>query len=75
MEEKDLSLIEELAPENEELAQLWHEHIDFERQLEELNSRLYLAPEEQIERKRIQKLKLAGRDKIEAILASHRAGE
>jgi hypothetical protein len=33
-----------------------------------------LTNEEEVEKKRIQKLKLAGRDKIEAILAKHRQG-
>jgi hypothetical protein len=34
---------------------------------------VYLPPEEEMERKKIQKLKLAGRDRIEAILAKYRS--
>lgn len=37
-----------------------------------MNQRLYLSTEEQIERKRLQKLKLAGRDRIEQILGTLR---
>lgn len=72
MEEHDLHLIEELSPQNEELASLWREHLGIEKTLAELDKRLYLSGEEQMERKRLQKLKLAGRDRIEAILAQHR---
>jgi uncharacterized protein YdcH (DUF465 family) len=73
MEERDLALIRELAPSNPELDQLWREHLELEKQLEEFDQRRYLTPEEQVERKRLQKIKLAGRDRIEVILATHRA--
>ncbi|MFH1058120.1 MAG: YdcH family protein [Pseudomonadota bacterium] len=56
-----------------ELDQLWREHQELEATLEAMNERIYLTPEEQVERKRLQKLKLAGRDRIEAILAGHRS--
>ena len=75
MEKTDQQLIEELIPLNPELADLWKEHLDFEEKLEDMNSRIYLTPEEQIERKAIQKLKLAGRDRIEVILSEHRVLE
>lgn len=72
MEQRDLELIERLSSADSELAQLWREHLELEAQLDSLGGRLYLTPEEQVERKRLQKLKLAGRDRIEAILAHHR---
>jgi hypothetical protein len=43
--------------------------------LQEFNRRIYLTPDEEIERKRLQKLKLAGRDRIESILAKYRSQE
>lgn len=73
MEERDLALIRELAPSHPELDQLWREHLELEKRLDEFDQRRYLTPEEQVERKRLQKIKLAGRDRIEAILAAHRA--
>ena len=73
MEERDLDLIRSLAPANPELDQLWREHLELEGQLDQLGQRRYLTPEEQVERKRLQKIKLAGRDRIEVILATHRA--
>lgn len=75
MERQDQETIEALRPTNPELDELWREHLKFEEQLEEMNQRVYLTPEEEIERKALQKQKLAGRDRIESILAEHRAGE
>ncbi|MFZ5587591.1 MAG: DUF465 domain-containing protein [Thermodesulfobacteriota bacterium] len=72
MEDKDLELIARLQGRDAELDQLWREHLELEAALEAMNQRLYLTAEEQVERKRLQKLKLAGRDRIEAILAGHR---
>ena len=73
MEDRDLKLIEELIPQNQELADLWKEHIELELRLRSMDDRVYLSSEEQMERKRLQKLKLAGRDRMEAILAEYRA--
>jgi hypothetical protein len=73
MEHKDLELIESLLDRDEELAKLWASHRQLDSQIEAMSERLYLTPEEQVERKRLQKLKLAGRDRIESILAAHRA--
>lgn len=73
METKDEELINRLIPENEELQKLVKEHREFEAQLEELKKRLYLSDEENQEKRRLQKLKLAGRDRIEQILRDYRA--
>ena len=72
MEAKDLELIQKLIPENQELAQLWSEHQKLEAKLDALASRVYLSAEEQVEVKRLKKIKLAGRDRMEAILAEYR---
>jgi uncharacterized protein len=72
MEKRDEELIDRLIPENEELRRLVKEHKEFEAQLEEFNKRLYLSEEQNQEKKRIQKLKLAGRDRIEKILRDYR---
>jgi hypothetical protein len=74
MEKRDEELVTQLLaePGNEELRKLMGEHRDFEVRLDEFNKRIYLSDQEQVERKRLQKLKLAGRDRIEQILAGHR---
>jgi uncharacterized protein len=72
MEKRDEELIERLIPENKELGRLVAEHKEFEFQLDDLKKRLYLSDEENQEKRRIQKLKLAGRDRIEQILKDYR---
>jgi uncharacterized protein YdcH (DUF465 family) len=75
MEERDLALIKTWVQQDPELKQFVDEHDEYERRLEEFNRRPYLTAEETLERKRLQKLKLAGRDKIEQILAKYRQKE
>lgn len=72
MEKSDLELIQKYVSTDPELKRFWDEHEDYERRLEKFNLRLYLTPEEEVERKRLQKLKLAGRDRIEIILSKYR---
>ena len=72
MEKWDEELVARLLPHDEELRKYIEEHHRYEEQLEQFSQRAYLTTEEEMEKKRIQKQKLAGRDKIEAILAKHR---
>lgn len=72
MEKWDEELVARLLPRSEELRQYIEEHQHYEEQLEKFSQRPYLTTEEEMEKKRLQKLKLVGRDKIEAILAKHR---
>jgi uncharacterized protein YdcH (DUF465 family) len=69
MENDPRTQIESLARVNEELRGLWEEHQSLERQLATLETRAYLTPEEQVERSRIKKRKLATKDRIAGILA------
>ncbi|RPJ39883.1 MAG: DUF465 domain-containing protein [Deltaproteobacteria bacterium] len=73
MEKQDRELIQKYLSIDPELKRCMEEHENYERKLEEWNRRVYLPPEEEMERKKIQKLKLAGRDRIEAILAKYRS--
>lgn len=72
MEKRDQDLIDLLIKENEVLEKYVQAHQQYEKQLQEYDKHPYLSTEEGLERKRIQKLKLAARDKIEQILAEHR---
>jgi uncharacterized protein YdcH (DUF465 family) len=72
MEANEKDLLARLASENPELAEMVAQHQSFESQLDEMNHRHYLAPEEDLERKKIQKAKLAVKDKIQAFLERHR---
>lgn len=73
MDKRDEELIRSLLPNNEELRQHYEEHLEFEKQLDELNRKLYLTPEQDFHRKDLQKRKLAGKDKIMEILQRHRS--
>ncbi len=75
MEKFDQELINQLVDRDPELKKHVDEHRDYEKLLEEFNRRPYLTAAETMERKRLQKLKLAGRDRIEQILAQHRQKE
>ena len=75
MEERDEKLIAQLVQSNETLKECVQQHRDYEKQLEEFNKRIHLTTDESMERKRIQKLKLANRDRIERILVEHRTAQ
>lgn len=72
MEKKDEDLIHTLIEREPELRRYYEEHVDLERQLSAYHQKLYLTPEEEVEKKRLQKLKLVGKDKIMEILARFR---
>lgn len=61
-----------LMNENEEFRRMAHEHQALDRQVAELESRVHLSADEEMELKRIKKLKLAGKDRMEAMLAAYR---
>ena len=69
MEDSEKTRIASLAGSHPELKLLWNEHLEYEQQLQELDRQSHLTPGEQLERKRIQKLKLAGKDQIARILS------
>jgi uncharacterized protein YdcH (DUF465 family) len=53
---------------NEVFQRLWAEHQRYEAQLAELDRLHHLLPEQELERKRIQKLKLAGKDRMALLM-------
>jgi len=75
MEQSDLELIKKYRESDETLGKLYDEHIDFEKQLDEFNNKSYLTPDDEVQRKMIQKKKLLGRDQIESILSKYRKME
>lgn len=57
-------IIEALRSENEEFKKLNEEHKDLEHLLAEIDRKVYLSAEEEVERKKIQKLKLLKKDRM-----------
>ena len=72
MDRREAELIERLAATDRELAGLWQEHCSLEGELAHLDGLRFLTPAEAQRRKELQKAKLAGRDRIQAILDRHR---
>lgn len=56
-----------LVAENEDFKRLWVQHQRYEQQLADLDRLPHLLPDQELERRTIQKLKLAGKDKMAAI--------
>jgi len=67
MEGQDLVSLQQLCDEKPRFRLLFEEHMLLEKQLSRLDQNPYLTPEEELERKKIQKLKLAGKDEMEYI--------
>jgi uncharacterized protein YdcH (DUF465 family) len=72
MEEIDQTVVQQLVDQNPRFRMLYEEHLLLEKELRNLDSRPYLTPEEEVERKKVQKLKLAGKDEMARILRHHR---
>lgn len=72
MEKHEEELIRSLMDRDDELKRYYEEHLELERQLARLQHKHYLTPEEEVEKKRIQKVKLAGKDRIMEILGRYR---
>ena len=72
MAEKEQELIRRLTEENPRFRKLHEEHVFFEKKLQEYEELTYLSAEEDLERRKIQKLKLAGKDEMETILRDYR---
>lgn len=75
MEKRDEELIRSLMDRDVELRDHYLEHERFKEELARLNAKAHLSAEEEVERKRLQKLKLAGKDRIMEILGRHRSPE
>ena len=73
MEKSDELLIQKYIGRDEELRAYVEAHSGYEKALEALNKKVYLTPEEEIEKKILQKKKLRGKEKIYQILLKYRA--
>ena len=72
MFEQDTELVERVRRESEEFNKLYMEHLALEKQLEELAKLKYLNAQEEMEKKRLQKIKLAGKDRMATILQDYK---
>ena len=69
---KDQEIIEILKRENEEFRRLVEEHQNLEKLLAKIDSKHYLTPDEEYERKRIQKQKLHKKDRMAGLIREYK---
>lgn len=69
---RDEELIERLMRENEEFLKTKQSHSQLSKQLEELEKKPFLTPQDEMEIKIIKKKKLALKDQMEKILVQYR---
>ena len=74
VEVKEDALMARLRTENPEFQKWEEEHHKLETTLASIDSHVYLTPEEEVERKRIQKLKLAAKDKMMEMIRRSKVG-
>jgi len=72
MPTKEQDLIERLMRENEEFLKVKQTHTQLAKQLEELEKKPFLSPQDEIEVKILKKKKLAAKDQMENILMQYR---
>ena len=61
-------VVQKLLAENDAFRRLWARHLRYEQQLADLDRVHHLTPDQELERRTIQKLKLAGKDEMAAIV-------
>jgi len=66
-------IIEVLDRENEEFRKLSGEHKDLKEKIAEINRRVYLSPEEEMEKKNLQKLKLMKKDQMARMILRYKS--
>ena len=69
---KEEELVERLMKENEDFLKAKQAHIQLARQLEELEKKAFLTPQDEVEIKILKKKKLAFKDQMERILMQYR---
>lgn len=69
--EIDPTLLEKVQGENEEFKKLYQEHLDLKHRVEKLNKMSFLSPEQELEKKTVQKQKLKGKDRMAKIIEQY----
>ena len=70
MNPTELQLLEKFAAQDPELKELWNEHILYEKQLEKLESKPHLTPDEELQMKQ---QKLAGKTRMQALFDKYKS--
>lgn len=71
---KEQEIIESLKQGNEEFKKLHEEHHTLDGLLAEMDRKVYLTPEEEVERKKMQKKKLSKKDMMAEMVRDYKKG-
>jgi len=66
----DQTLLHNLTETNPRFRMLYEEHSLFEKKLSEYDKKGYLSPQEELEKNKVKKMKLVGKDEMEKIIHS-----
>jgi uncharacterized protein len=72
---KEQQIVDSLTRENSEFKKLMEEHHSLEDMLSEMDKKVYLTAEEELERKKLQKQKLLKKDKMAEMIRDFRKGQ
>lgn len=72
---KEQEIVDSLARDNAEFKKLMDEHHSLEDMLSEIDKKVYLTAEEEIERKKLQKQKLLRKDKMAELIRDFRKSQ
>jgi N-dimethylarginine dimethylaminohydrolase len=72
MEKSEENLIAKHINHDDELRKYVEEHRQYEETIEKFNQRVYLTSHEEVEKKKLQKMKLLGKEKIYTLLSKYR---
>ena len=64
----DQNVLQTLLDSDSRFRMLYEEHIIFEKQLSEYERKSFLSSQEELEKNKVKKMKLAGKDAMEKIL-------
>lgn len=64
-----------LERENDEFRKISREHKDLKEKINEINKRVYLSPEEEQEKKELQKVKLLKKDRMAAMVLQYKSAK
>ncbi len=71
--EIDQDLLEKVKTNNDEFRKLYDEHLTLKTRVEELNKMRFLTPDQEMEKKTIQKKKLQQKDRMNEIVGEYEA--
>jgi uncharacterized protein YdcH (DUF465 family) len=73
MEQAQTELKAHLMATNEEFRQLAVQHAEYDRQLDAIEAKPHVTPQDEVDESRIKKLKLRIKDQMNHIMARHKA--